>query len=82
MLLLAAGCALAAFAGVTGLAPMSAFFTSDVAMMLYSMVGVLLVSFNDYSHRRPITLRAPVVTMPPTVAARRSGHYVSCDLAA
>ena len=57
MLVLGAGCAVAAFAGVTGIAPITAFATSDVAMLLYSMVGALLIGFNDYSRPRLIALR-------------------------
>ncbi len=64
MLVLSAGCALAAFVGAAGLAPASAFLTSDVAMMLYSMVGVLLISFNDYSAHRSIVVRAPKAARP------------------
>ncbi len=64
MLLLAAGCALAAFVGATGLAPASAFLTSDVAMILYSMVGVLLISFNDYTAHRSIVVRASKAARP------------------
>ncbi len=64
MLVLSAGCALAAFAGLTGVAPSSAFLTSDVAMMLYSMVGALLIGFNDYSEHRSIVVRSSKAARP------------------
>jgi len=65
MLVLAAGCAAAAFVGVTGIAPMSVFLTSDVAMMLYSMVGALLIGFNDYTAPRAIVLRTSRTAFRP-----------------
>jgi hypothetical protein len=58
MLVLSAGCAFAAFAGLTGLAPSSAFLTSDVAMMLYSVVGALLIGFSDCCEHRSIVVRS------------------------
>ena len=47
MLLLLAGYSLAAFAGLVGILPSSAFFTSEVALLLYSAAGIMFIGLND-----------------------------------
>ncbi len=51
MLILAAGTAGAAFAGLVGLFPLSAFFGSEVAFFLYAAVGMALIGLNDCGRR-------------------------------
>jgi hypothetical protein len=51
MLVLAAGSAAAAFAGLFGLVPPSAFFSSEVAFCLYGAAGMCLIGLNDCGHR-------------------------------
>jgi hypothetical protein len=47
MLVLGAGSAAAAFAGLIGIVPPSAFLSSEVAFFLYAAVGMTLIGLND-----------------------------------
>jgi hypothetical protein len=47
MLVLLAGYSCAAFAGLVGILPSSAFFTSEVALFLYSAAGIMFIGLND-----------------------------------
>ena len=47
MLVLIAGSACTAFAGLIGIAPVSAFLTSEVAFFLYSAAGMMFIGLND-----------------------------------
>ena len=58
MLVLVTVGGLTAFAALTGVASPAAILSSDVALLVYAMVGTVLVSFNDDGCRRPIVLRA------------------------
>ena len=58
MLILVTVGGLTAFAALTGVASPTAILSSDVALLVYAMVGTVLVSFNDAGCRRPIVLRA------------------------
>ena len=47
MLVLVAGYTLAAFAGLIGILPTSAFLTSEFALFLYSAAGIMFIGLND-----------------------------------
>jgi hypothetical protein len=47
MLVLLAGYSCAAFAGLVGFLPASAFLTSEVTRFLYSAVGIMFIGLND-----------------------------------
>ena len=47
MLVLGAGSACIAFAGLIGIVPTSAFFSSEVAFCLYGAAGMALIGLND-----------------------------------
>jgi hypothetical protein len=51
MLVLVAGSACAAFAGLIGIVPPSAFLSSEVAFFLYSAAGMTLIGLNDNGGR-------------------------------
>ena len=47
MLALLAGYSCAAYAGLVGILPSSAFFTSEVVLCLYSVAGIMFIGLND-----------------------------------
>jgi hypothetical protein len=51
MLVLSAGYTLAAFAGLVGILPSSAFLGSEVAFILYSLAGLAFIGLNDTGRR-------------------------------
>jgi hypothetical protein len=51
MLVLVAGSACAAFAGLIGIVPASAFLSSEVAFFLYSAAGMTLIGLTDNGGR-------------------------------
>ena len=57
MLVLSAGYPLAAFAGLVGILPPSAFLTSEVVFFVYSLAGLVSIALND-SGRRTNTVYA------------------------
>ncbi len=76
MLLLSAAVAGAAFLGLAGVDSSFAFVTSETALWLYAVAGLMLIGFNDYGYRRPIiTLR--LATKPCPIPAVASGSRVN-----
>ena len=71
LLVLGATCAGAAFIGLIGIDSSVAFLTSETAVLLYPVAGLMLIGFNDYSRRRIIVL-SPATKAGP-VPARRAG---------
>lgn len=53
MVLLGLGAACGAFAGLVGIDSPAAFLSSETAILVYSMAGLLLIGFTD-SIRRPM----------------------------
>jgi hypothetical protein len=53
MLLFGAGYPCVMFASLVGIVPPSAFFSGEVAFLLFAVIGLMLVGFTDTS-RRPI----------------------------
>jgi hypothetical protein len=51
MLVLIASCTLAAFAGLVGILPSSAFLGSEAAFILYSLAGLTFIGLNDTGRR-------------------------------
>jgi hypothetical protein len=51
MFVLSAGYTLAAFAGLVGILPNSAFLGSEVAFFLYSLAGLAFIGLNDTGRR-------------------------------
>jgi hypothetical protein len=64
-------CTGAAFVGLAGVDSSFAFFTSETALGLYAVAGLMLIGFNDYNYRRPIITRrvAPKACPVPAVAS-------------
>jgi hypothetical protein len=63
MLVLAIALAAAAFGGLVGILPASAFFGSEVALFLSATAGLMLIALNDDGRgRRPIIVRRMPVT--------------------
>ena len=65
ILLLGAGCACAALTKLAGIDSSTALSGSDIAVLLYAMVGSMLISLNDCSSRRPITLHVSSAKTSP-----------------
>ncbi len=77
-LLLGAGFTAAAFAGLIGIASPAVFSSGSVALSIFSVIGMLLISACDHG-RRPIVTGStppfaaqPVATVP---SARRTRAY-------
>jgi hypothetical protein len=51
MLVLIAGYTLAAFAGLVGILPSSAFLGSEVVFFVYSLAGLAFIGLNDTGRR-------------------------------
>ena len=51
MLVLSAGYTLAAFAGLVGILPPSAFLTSEVVFFVYSLASLVSIALNDSGRR-------------------------------
>jgi hypothetical protein len=79
MLVLAIALAAAAFGGLVGILPASAFFGSEVALFLSATAGLMLIALNDDGRgRRPIIVhRMPVTACTTTVLgpARARSSY-------
>jgi hypothetical protein len=59
MLLLGISYPCVMFAGLIGIAAPSAFFSGEVAFLLFAIIGLMLVGFTDYSCR-PIIVHSAV----------------------
>lgn len=78
LLVLGATCAGAAFIGLIGIDSSVAFLTSETAVLLYPVAGLMLIGFNDYSRRRiivlsPATKAGPVPAVGPVRRAKLYG---------
>jgi hypothetical protein len=80
LLLLGAAYPCAAFAGLIGLHTPAAFFSSEVAFMLYADIGLLLIGGNDHGHPRFITVRKAPVDLCPIEAFKPAGRECTCSL--
>jgi hypothetical protein len=54
MLVVSAGYALAAFAGLVGILPSSVFLTSEVMFFVYSLAGLVSIALSDSGRRTSI----------------------------
>ena len=54
MLVVSAGYALAAFAGLVGILPSSVFLTSEVMFFVYSLAGLFSIALSDSGRRTSI----------------------------
>ena len=66
MLLLGVSYPCVMFAGLIGIASPSAFFSGEVAFLLFAVIGLMLVVFTDYS-RRPIIVHSAAKASPVVV---------------
>ncbi|HTT57657.1 MAG TPA: hypothetical protein VMF63_11150 [Opitutaceae bacterium] len=69
LLLLGACAAFAAFVGLIGVQSSLAFLTSETAMWIYPVAGLMLIGFTDYS-RRPALTVAPARACPTSNSPR------------
>jgi hypothetical protein len=80
LFLLGAAYPCAAFAGIIGLHTPAAFFSSEVAFMLYAAIGLLLIGGNDHGRPRFITVRKAPVDLCPIEAFKPAGREGTCSL--
>jgi hypothetical protein len=73
MLLLGVSYPCIMFAGLIGIASPSAFFSGEVAFLLFAVIGLMLVGFTDYS-RRPIIVHSAAAKACPVVALSPARH--------
>ena len=69
-----------ALAGLIGLHTPAAFFSSEVAFMLYASIGLLLIGGNDHGRPRLLTVRKAPVDLCPIVAFKPAGRECTCHL--
>lgn len=62
-----------AFAGLIGIHTSAAFFSSEVAFMLYAAIGLLLIGGNDDGRPRLIAVRKAPVDRCPIMAFKPAG---------
>jgi len=76
LLVLGAIAAFSAFVGLIGVQSSLAFFTSETAMWIYPVAGLMLIGFTDYS-RRPALTVAPARACPTSGSprGRRANAY-------
>jgi hypothetical protein len=77
-LLLGAGFTAAAFAGLVGIASPAVFSSGAVALSIFSVIGMLLISAGDHGRRPIVTASTPPFTAQPVTlvpAVRRSRAY-------
>ncbi len=77
LLAIGAGCTVAAFAGLVGIASPAVFKNSAIALSVFSAVGMLLIGASDHSPRQLVTRSTPPfpVAVPARAALRRSRAY-------
>jgi len=80
LLVLSVALPAAAFGGLVGVLPPSAFVFSEAALFLFALAGVVLIGLDDHGRgRRPLVLRrAPPAVAPCPVsvgAFRRRSSY-------
>jgi hypothetical protein len=63
------------FAGLIGIAAPSAFFSGEVAFLLFAVIGLMLVGFTDYS-RRPIIIHAAAKACPVSAFGSHAHNHV------
>jgi hypothetical protein len=80
LLLLGAAYPCVAFAGLIGLHTPAAFFSSEVAFMLYAAMGLLLIGGNDHGRPRLIVVRKAPVALCPIEAFKPGGRECTCAL--
>ncbi len=78
LLAIGAGCTVAAFAGLVGIASPAVFKNSAIALSVFSAVGMLLIGATDTTRRQLVTASTPPFPTPAVAApARRSRAYGS-----
>ena len=80
LLFLGAAYPCAAFAGLIGFHTTAAFFSSEVAFMLYASIGLLLIGGNDHGRPRLIAVRKAPVDLCPIEAFKPAGRECTCAL--
>jgi len=71
-----------AFAGLVGIAAPGAFFSSEVILSVFAVVGLALVSVNDYTYRRPTVQISSAPVCPVVTFHPAGGHRGGMDIAA
>ncbi len=69
-----------ALAGLIGLHTPAAFFSSEVAFMLYASIGLLLIGGNDHGRPRLLAVRKAPVALCPIMAFKPAGRECTCHL--
>ncbi len=82
LVLVSVGFATAAFAGVAGIIPSLTSASSDVFILIYTVIGSMLVSLIDYSSYRPIRLHVTAKTRQVVPFADRRGLHHGHRIAA